>query len=98
MGFAGIARVFSKTEEPKVDEIWLTDLLLKDEKIAKFLNINSFYVIDFAMEYDKDLSNPYFPEYRTRLARFFNTDTNTTTGFMKFGDLESGSIVTANVL
>jgi len=24
--------------------------------------------MDFSMEYDKDLSSPYFPEYRTRLA------------------------------
>lgn len=48
------------------------------------------------MEFDKGLENPYFPEYRTRLARFFNTDCNTCTGFMKFGDLETGAIVTAN--
>lgn len=97
LGFAGIARVFSKTEEPKIDEIWLTDLLLQHDEIKKYLKMDSFYVMDFSMEYDKDLSSPYFPEYRTRLARFFNTDTNTTTGFMKYADLETGAIVTANV-
>lgn len=48
------------------------------------------------IEYDKGLENAYFPEFRTRLARFFNTDTNTTTGFYKFGDLETGAIVTAH--
>ncbi len=48
------------------------------------------------MEYDKGLENPYFPEFRTRLAKFFNTDTNTTTGFYKFGDLETGAIVTVH--
>ena len=50
------------------------------------------------MEYDKGLNSPYFPEYRTRLARFFNTDTNTTTGMMKFGDLETGAVVSCHVL
>jgi hypothetical protein len=47
---------------------WLCDLLLKNEKISKFLKMESFYVMDFSMEFDKDLSSPYFPEYRTRLA------------------------------
>lgn len=47
---------------------WLTDLLLKDKQISEFLKMESFYVIDFNMEYDKGLNNPYFPEYRTRLA------------------------------
>jgi hypothetical protein len=28
------------------------------------------------------------------LARFFNTDTNTTTGFYKFGDVETGALMT----
>ena len=41
--------------------------------------MDSHHVIDYNMEYDKGLDNPYFPEYRTRLARFFNTDTNTHT-------------------
>jgi len=47
---------------------WLSDLLLKNETVSKYLKIQTFYVMDFAMEYDKDLSSPYFPEYRTRLA------------------------------
>jgi len=46
------------------------------------------------MEFEKDTSNPLFPEYSTPLARFFNTDNNCTTGVMKMGDLETGSIVT----
>jgi len=96
MFVASFARIFSKTEEPKLDEIWLRDLLLKNEKIAPYLKMNTHYVIDFQMEYDKGLDSPYFPEYRTRLAKFFNTDTNTTTGFMKFGDLETGAIVTCH--
>jgi hypothetical protein len=48
------------------------------------------------MEFDQGLDNKYFPEYQTKLAKFFNVDCNTCTGFMKFGDLESGAIVTAH--
>lgn len=48
------------------------------------------------MEFDKGTENPFFPEYQTRLARFFNTDTNTCTGLYKFGDLETGAIVTVH--
>ena len=75
---------------------WLRDYLLKHPVVAQHLKMESHHVIDFNMEYDKGLDNAYFPEYRTRLARFFNTDSNTCTGFMKFGDLENGSIVTAH--
>lgn len=48
------------------------------------------------MEYDKEIENPLFPQFNTSLARLFNTDTNTTTGVMKLGDVETGSIVTVN--
>lgn len=60
------------------------------------LKIGSFHVIDFNMEYEADSSNPHFPEFTTPLAKFFNTDNNCTTGFMKLGDLETGSFVTLN--
>ena len=56
----------------------------------------TFHVIDFNMEFDKGLDNPYFPQFRTRLARFFNSDTNTTTGFIKYGDFETGAVITVN--
>jgi len=92
----GVARVFSKTEEPKLDEVWLYDYLLSHEEIKKHLKFGSFHVIDFHMEYDKGLENPLFPQFNTSSARMFNTDTNTTTGVMKLGDVETGSIVTIN--
>lgn len=71
-------------------------MLLKHEVTGKYLKFNTHHVIDYNLEYDKGIDNPYFPEYRTRLARFFNVDTNTCTGFMKFGDLETGAIVTCH--
>jgi hypothetical protein len=70
--------------------------LLKHELVGKYLKFKTHHIIDFNCEFDKGLENPYFPEYRTRLARFFNTDTNTCTGFYKFGDLETGAIVTVH--
>lgn len=92
-----IGRVLSKTEEPKFDEVWLFDTLLNNEKTKLHLKNGSFYVIDFNMEFEKDRSNPHFAEiYNSPIAKFFNTDNNCTTGFMKLGDLETGSIVTAN--
>lgn len=48
------------------------------------------------MEFDKGRENPLFPQYSTKLARFFNADTNCTTGWMKLGDLETGALVTVN--
>eukprot|EP00340_Litonotus_pictus_P006320 CAMPEP_0170518488 /NCGR_PEP_ID=MMETSP0209-20121228/4168_1 /TAXON_ID=665100 ORGANISM="Litonotus pictus, Strain P1" /NCGR_SAMPLE_ID=MMETSP0209 /ASSEMBLY_ACC=CAM_ASM_000301 /LENGTH=256 /DNA_ID=CAMNT_0010804065 /DNA_START=68 /DNA_END=838 /DNA_ORIENTATION=- len=94
--FASISRVLSKTEEPKLDEVWLYDLVLNHEVLKQHLKMDSFHVIDFNMEYDRDASNPLFPAYQTALARFFNTDNNCTSGYMKLGDLETGSVVTLN--
>lgn len=74
----------------------LFDFLLSHEKTKDHLKFGTFHVIDFNMEFEKDTSNPLFPEYNTALARFFNTDNNCTKGFMKLGDVETGSIVTVN--
>ena len=47
---------------------WLRDYLLKHEKLSSFLKIETIHVVDFFMEYDQGIDNPYFPEYRTRLS------------------------------
>ena len=51
-------------------------------------------MLDYDQEYDEGRENPYFPEYRTPTAKFFNVDANTTTGKYKIGDLESGALMT----
>ena len=51
-------------------------------------------MIDYDQEFDEGTDNAYFPEYRTPTAKFFNSDCNTTTGKFKFGDLESGAMMT----
>ena len=48
------------------------------------------------MEYDEAYDTNLFPSFNTPLARFFNTDTNTTKGFMKLGDLETGAKITVH--
>ena len=73
----------------------MRDYLLKHDKLKNVLTFDGHYVIDYDMEFDKGV-NALFPEYNTRLAKFFNVDSNTCSGFMKFGDLETGAIVTAH--
>ena len=54
----------------------------------------TYHIIDFDQEWEAGLDNSFFPEYKTSIARFFNTDCNTTTGRYKFGDVESGAMMT----
>jgi hypothetical protein len=53
-------------------------------------------VIDFDQEWDEGRSNENFPEYQTNIAKYFNADTNSTTGLYKIGDVESGATMTLN--
>lgn len=91
-----MTRVRDRAIEPTLDEVWLFDTLFKNEKISEHFNPETFHVIDYNQEWDKGNDNPYFPEYRTTVAKFFNTDCNTTSGFYKFGDVESGAMMTVN--
>jgi len=51
----------------------------------------TYHVIDYDQEWDEGRQNALFPEYEHVTARFFNADTNTTTGSYKIGDVESGA-------
>lgn len=86
----------AKTEEPKLDEVWLYDFLLNHEQIKQHIKYGSFHVVDFNMEYDVGIDENMFPNYSSPIVKFFNVDTNTTKGFMKLGDLETGSQITVN--
>lgn len=95
MGTAALlARIRDKGAEPTIDEIHLFDTIFANEKLKTLFTPQTFHVIDYDQEWDEGFSNPYFPEYRTKLARFFNTDSNTTTGMYKIGDVESGATMT----
>lgn len=60
----------------------------------KLFTPETYHVLDYDQEFDQGRDNPYFPEYRTPVAKFFNADTNCTTGRYKFGDVETGAMMT----
>lgn len=91
-----LARIRDKGAEPTVDEVYVLDTIFKNEKLNKLFTPETYHVIDYDQEFDQGRSNPYFPEYRTGTAKFFNADSNTTTGRYKFGDVESGALMTLN--
>ena len=91
-----VTRVRDRAVEPSVDEVMVFDTLFENEKIASLFTPKTFHVIDYHQEYDQGLDNPHFPEYQSNAAKFFNTDCNTSSGFFKFGDVESGALMTLN--
>lgn len=70
------------------------DTIFQHEKLKTLFTPTTYHVIDYNQEWDSGRDNPYFPEYKTTVAKFFNTDCNTTTGFYKFGDVDSGAMMT----
>jgi len=54
----------------------------------------TYHILDYDQEWETGRENPYFPEYRTPVAKFFNVDCNATVGKYKFGDVESGAMMT----
>lgn len=91
-----LARIRDKGAEPTIDEVHLLDTVFANEKLATLFTPTTYHVIDYDQEWDSGRSNPYFPEYRTKTAQFFNADSNTTAGMYKFGDVESGATMTLN--
>jgi len=91
---ATLARIRDKGAEPTIDEVWILDTIFKNEKLNKLFTPQTYHVIDYDQEWDEGHNNPYFPEYKTPVAKFFNSDNNTTTGKYKFGDIESGAMMT----
>ena len=89
-----LTRIRDRGSEPTVDEIWVLDQIFKNETLSKLFTPQTYHVLDYDQEFDEGRSNPYFPEYRTPVAKFFNVDTNATTGKYKFGDVESGAMMT----
>ena len=88
---ATLARIRDKGAEPTVDEIHILDTIFSNEKLSTLFSPETTHVIDFDQEFDEGRENPFFPEYRTPTAKFFNADSNTTTGMYVFGDVESNA-------
>jgi hypothetical protein len=91
---ATLARIRDKGAEPTVDEILILDTIFANPKLSELFKPESYHVIDYDQEWDEGRTNAYFPEYKTTSAKFFNADSNTTTGMYKFGDVESGATMT----
>jgi hypothetical protein len=89
-------RVRDRVSHPEYDELGIKDLLYANETISKYVNDKSAYVIDVHQEYDR-FNLQEFPEYgKSALARFFNVDCNTTTGYLKMCDLETDARLTVH--
>jgi len=93
-GLFTATRIRDRGAEPTVDEVHILDTIFAHEKLKTLFTPQTYHVIDYNQEWEKGRENPYFPEYKTTVAKFFNTDCNTTTGFYKFGDVESGAMMT----
>lgn len=91
---AVLSRIRDKGMEPTIDEVNVLDTVFANEKLRALFSPETYHIVDFDQEWEQGLDNPYFPEYRTNCAKFFNTDMNTTVGSYKFGDLESGATMT----
>lgn len=89
-----LARIRDRGAEPTIDEVFVLDTIFQHDVLKKYFTPQTYHVIDYNQEFDKGRDNAFFPEYRTTVAKFFNTDCNTTTGFYKFGDVETGAMMT----
>lgn len=89
-----LARIRDKGAEPTIDEVNVLDTIFGHDKLKELFTPETYHVIDYNQEWDKGRDNPYFPEYKSAVNKFFNVDCNTTTGFYKFGDVESGATMT----
>jgi len=90
-----LARIRDKGAEPTVDEILILDHIFKNEKLSGLFSPTTYHVIDFDQEWDEGM-NDKFADYHVGLAGFFNTDSNSTHGMYKIGDVESGATMTVN--
>jgi len=93
-GCTAYTRIRDRGSEPSVDEIYILDTIFKNERLSKLFSPTTYHIIDYNQEFEDGFDNPYFPEYKTQLAKFFNTDPNTTLGIYKLGDVETGATMT----
>jgi len=89
-----LARIRDKGAEPTVDEIHILDTIFANESLNKLFTPETYHIIDYDQEWDEGRTNALFPEFNQPQNKFFNADTCTTTGLYKFGDVESGAMMT----
>jgi len=92
--FLVYTRIRDRSLDPDLKETYLRDMIYRNPGITKYFNEETIHVIDYEIEYDKGFGDAEkFPEYNNKVWRFFNRDTSMTTGFFKFGDVESGAVM-----
>lgn len=89
-------RLRDKCSHPEFDELEIKDFLYSNETVKKYFNDQTSYVIDQHQEYDKFNIQEYTEYSGSALARFFNVDCNTTTGYLKLCDLETDARMTVH--
>lgn len=91
-------RVRDRTLDPDLKETYLRDIIHDNPELGPLFKPETIHVLDYDLEYDAGLPcETKFPEFKNKLFRFFNTDTSMTTGFFKFGDLDSGATMNLKV-
>lgn len=107
LGFKGLTilpwmlfwtRVRDRTLDPEINEVHLRDIIHHNAELGALFKPETIHLLDYDLEYDTGLPcEKKFPEFKNGFFRFFNNDTHMTTGFFKFGDLESGATMTLHV-
>lgn len=91
-------RMRDRSRDPDIKESFLRDMIHKNPEISALFKHETIHVLDYELEYDQGYPDEAkFPEYTNKLWRFFNSDAMHTTGFFKFGDVESGATMTLKV-
>jgi hypothetical protein len=97
--FIFYTRLRDKCIDPDIKEMWLRDFVHQNPELGKLFKPESIHVLDHDIEWDQGYPcEKKFPEFKNQFWRFFNSDTHMTTGFFKFGDLESGATMTLRVI
>jgi hypothetical protein len=73
-------------------------MIHKNPEISALFKPETIHILDYDLEYDEGIPDTAkFPEFENKLWRFFNVDGSFTTGFFKFGDVESGATMNLKV-
>ena len=92
-------RLRDKCIDPDIKEMWIRDMIHQNAELGKLFKPESIHILDHDIEWDQGYPcEKKFPEFKNKFWRFFNSDTHMTTGFFKFGDLESGATMTLRVI
>ena len=91
-------RMRDRCQDPDIKETFLRDMIHQNPELAELFKPESIHVLDYDLEYDEGIPcSQKFPEFENKLWRFFNSDAMFTTGFFKFGDVESGATMNLKV-